>query len=65
MNFLHREITFHKIEEYQTFENLLQIMKNEELETYQRVLHRIQSIDAEFQVEGTRSSVRKPHCLNS
>ena len=57
MNFLHREITFHKIEEYQTFENLLQMMKNEELGNYQRVLHRIQSIDTEFQVERTRSLI--------
>lgn len=42
------------IEDFQTLENILQIMKNEELGNYNRLLHRIRSIDAEFKVNKYR-----------
>ncbi len=50
LDFLYREINLETIGDFQRFENLLQIMKNEELVNCKQLLHRIRSIDAEFKV---------------
>ena len=57
-------MTFHHLEEYQTFENLFKMFKTEELTEYERVLHRIQSIDREFQVNQIRSFFSHSHPSN-
>ncbi len=54
LDFLNREIKFETIEEFQTLENILQVIKNEELGKYNQLLHRIRSIDAEFEVKEYR-----------
>lgn len=41
---------FQTIEEFQIFENLLQIIKNEQLINYNQSLHRIKLINNEFKV---------------
>lgn len=51
LNFLNRPIKFETMKEFQTFENILQVIKNEELEKYNQLLHRIRSIDTEFRVK--------------
>ncbi|CAF1221360.1 unnamed protein product [Rotaria sordida] len=48
LDFLNREIEFKTFEEFQTFENILQIIKNDELSKYNQLLHQLRSIDVEL-----------------
>ncbi len=50
LDFLNHDIKFQTIEEFQIFENLLQIIKNEQLINYNQSLHRIKLINNEFKV---------------
>ncbi len=51
LDFLHREVQFQTMEEIQTFENILHIIKNDELGKYNQLLQRLRSIDAKFEVK--------------
>ena len=51
MDYLNRKIKFQTFEQFQTFEDNFQKMKQTELPKYHRLLYRLKSIDAEFEVK--------------
>ncbi|CAF4657430.1 unnamed protein product, partial [Rotaria sp. Silwood1] len=48
LDLLNREVKFRNVEEFQTFENNLQIIKHDELSKYNQLLHQLRSIDIEL-----------------
>jgi predicted nucleic acid-binding Zn-ribbon protein len=51
---------FKTSEEFQTFESIIQVIKHEEYPVYNRVLHRMRSIDAEFEVKQKENQTLQP-----
>ncbi|CAF3624454.1 unnamed protein product [Rotaria sp. Silwood1] len=51
LDLLNREVKFRNVEEFQTFENNLQIIKHDELSKYNQLLHQLRSIDIELKVK--------------
>ncbi|CAF0847061.1 unnamed protein product [Rotaria sordida] len=49
LDFLNREIKFKSIDEIETYQSVLQAIKQDEMNQYNKVLHRMRSIDAEFE----------------
>ena len=50
LDFLNREIKFKNLEEFQIFERVFQVIKNDELPKYNQLLHRMRLITTEFEV---------------
>ncbi|CAF4067400.1 unnamed protein product, partial [Rotaria sp. Silwood2] len=49
LDFLNREIKFKSIDEIETYRSVLQAIRQDEISQYNKVLHRMRSIDAEFE----------------
>lgn len=50
LDFLNSEIKFKRLNEIQAYEDALQVIRHEEMKKYLQILHRMRSIDAEFEV---------------
>lgn len=50
IDFLNSEIKFHNLNDIQTYENVLQVIRHDEMKKFKKILHRMRSIDAEFEV---------------
>lgn len=50
IDFLNSEIKFKNLHDIQTYENVLQVIRHDEMKKYNKILHRMRSIDAEFEV---------------
>ncbi len=51
LDFLNSEIKFKNLNEIETYENVLQVIRHDEMKKYNKILHRMRSIDAEFEVQ--------------
>ncbi|CAF0957414.1 unnamed protein product [Adineta steineri] len=49
LDFLNSEIKFKSLNEIESYENILQVIRHDEMNNFNKILHRMRSIDAEFE----------------
>ena len=59
LEFLNREIKFRTLDEIKTYQDVLQVIKNDEMNKYQQILYRMRSIDAEYEVNNDKNNKKK------